>query len=295
MPNFLRHSQHDSVEIQVLLQAMKEDPPAEFKSKDKFLVQGIKIPDDLMALEGEELAARLGELWQQAETLKKTSPEAASEVLVEKKLKCLFLAPGESPEDGEPDEAEHRHERQTSRLSTGSDISRKLSVKQEFTDAELGPSPRNSMIGQSQQVLLPPYTAQPADAQPSALESIAPTARTSATPVATETSTQPITLQQPVSENPTDAALIKELQAAREKIKTLQAACEGYKVEIERLNVLRQRRGEGVVSASNGAVTGSAKQAAGPIAGMVSGHDGMSLQILAAVAVLAFLIGVLFF
>ena len=75
-----------------MLQAMKEDPPADYKCKDKFLVQCIKVPYDVLHLEGDELNTRLTELWQQAEALKKEDPSTVSEILEERKLKCVFGA-----------------------------------------------------------------------------------------------------------------------------------------------------------------------------------------------------------
>ena len=45
-PNSGRIEPWQEVEVQVLLQAMKEDPPAEAKCRDKFLVQTISITAD---------------------------------------------------------------------------------------------------------------------------------------------------------------------------------------------------------------------------------------------------------
>ncbi|KAH8697231.1 putative integral ER membrane protein Scs2 [Talaromyces proteolyticus] len=46
-PNSGRIEPGKHVEVQVLLQAMKEDPPADAKCKDKFLVQSVAITGDL--------------------------------------------------------------------------------------------------------------------------------------------------------------------------------------------------------------------------------------------------------
>ncbi|RKO85449.1 PapD-like protein, partial [Blyttiomyces helicus] len=72
-PNSGRIAPGGSCEVQVLLQAMREDPPADFKCKDKFLVQSIKVPRDVMDLEGDELGRRLADLWAQAEAVKKSA------------------------------------------------------------------------------------------------------------------------------------------------------------------------------------------------------------------------------
>lgn len=49
-PNSGRIEPGEQVEVQVLLQPMKEDPPASHKCKDKFLVQSAIIPADRLSL-----------------------------------------------------------------------------------------------------------------------------------------------------------------------------------------------------------------------------------------------------
>ncbi|KAJ3127742.1 phosphatidylinositol-binding protein scs2 [Nowakowskiella sp. JEL0407] len=80
-----------SAEVLVLLQAMKEDPPLDFKCKDKFLIQGLKISDEIMSLDGEESTQRLAEAWAAAEALKKSHAENA-DLISEKKLRVTFLS-----------------------------------------------------------------------------------------------------------------------------------------------------------------------------------------------------------
>lgn len=75
---------------------MKEDPPADFKCKDKFLVQGVRIDDSVMQMEDETLAKELAELWASAEAKKKADPRWASENFAERKLKVVFLPPSPS-------------------------------------------------------------------------------------------------------------------------------------------------------------------------------------------------------
>lgn len=54
---------------------MREDPPEDFKCKDKFLVQSITIPMDMLEKEGDEGASSISDLWAQADLLKKSDPE----------------------------------------------------------------------------------------------------------------------------------------------------------------------------------------------------------------------------
>jgi hypothetical protein len=76
----------------------------------------------------------------------------------------------------------------------------------------------------------------------------------------------------------------KELKDAKEKIQTLQAACDGYKMEIERINNLRQRRSE---ISTKGMSPSIGKQQLKPA--------GLNGQVVAVLCLLSFLIGVWLF
>ncbi|TPX69249.1 hypothetical protein SpCBS45565_g02515 [Spizellomyces sp. 'palustris'] len=265
----------DNAEVQVLLQAMKEDPPEGYVCKDKFLIQSIKVPNDVMGLDGDELTARLHTLWSQAEQLKKSSPAAAAEVLVERKLRCVFL----------PQLGANGVEKKDSQLgaNTQSEISRQPSVKQEFSDAS-STSPRSSMIVDKQ---VPELQAQ-AESLPSTRPTSVQFNAEARPPSANVTSQQAQGSLADSFHQPTLAE--KQLQEAREKIKTLQSACDGYKAEIERLNLLRQRRGDPAAGkdGSNSAGNTSTVMAPAPVA-------GLTLPVVAATAVVAFAIGATFF
>jgi len=78
-PNSGRIEPNQSVEVQVILQPMKEDPPLEFKCKDKFLVQSIGITPERETLS-------LQELWTITERESKDS-------IKENKIRCVYLPP----------------------------------------------------------------------------------------------------------------------------------------------------------------------------------------------------------
>lgn len=78
-PNSGRIESNSEVEVQVLLQAMKEDPPLDFKCKDKFLVLSVDIKPEWNHMQ-------LQELWTAAE-------EESKENIKEKKVKCVYLPP----------------------------------------------------------------------------------------------------------------------------------------------------------------------------------------------------------
>jgi len=67
---------HDQIEVQILLQPMKEQPPPDFVCKDKFLVQS-------MVLSVVDLQKQLSELWSEAEKTK-------SHTIFEQKLRCVY-------------------------------------------------------------------------------------------------------------------------------------------------------------------------------------------------------------
>ncbi|KAF9572063.1 phosphatidylinositol-binding protein scs2 [Mortierella alpina] len=76
-PNSGRVEPGQELEVQVQMQAMKEDPPADYKCKDKFLVQSIAI-----TAEREQLLPT--ELWPMME-------RDAKDQIREKKIRCAFL------------------------------------------------------------------------------------------------------------------------------------------------------------------------------------------------------------
>ncbi|CAN8105635.1 unnamed protein product [Discula destructiva] len=76
-PNSGRIEPGHEVEVSVLLQAMKQDPPADTKCRDKFLVQSVLISGDLEF-------NNVQHIW---DTVAKTDVQ-------EKKIKVVFLAPG---------------------------------------------------------------------------------------------------------------------------------------------------------------------------------------------------------
>ncbi|CAA9964326.1 hypothetical protein PTNB73_09499 [Pyrenophora teres f. teres] len=83
-PNSGRIEPGKHVEVQILLQAMKEDPPPDAKCRDKFLVQSVLVTAD-------KEFTNVGSLWSHIEQTAKSS-------IQEKKIRVLFLA----PDDGGP-------------------------------------------------------------------------------------------------------------------------------------------------------------------------------------------------
>ncbi|KAH8925720.1 VAMP-associated protein [Atractiella rhizophila] len=87
-PNSGRVEPGQKVEVQVLLQPMREDPPPGAKCRDKFLVQSAIIPDPT--------ETRLPEIWQAVE-------REGKEGVHEQKIRCQYLPPvDEMPSQHEP-------------------------------------------------------------------------------------------------------------------------------------------------------------------------------------------------
>jgi len=76
-PNSGRIEPGEQVEVQILLQAMKEDPPPDAKCRDKFLVQSVLVTAD-------RDFTNVGSLWTHIEQTSKSS-------IQEKKIRVLFL------------------------------------------------------------------------------------------------------------------------------------------------------------------------------------------------------------
>ncbi|KAG0050091.1 phosphatidylinositol-binding protein scs2 [Gryganskiella cystojenkinii] len=78
-PNSGRIEPNAELEVQVQMQAMREEPPVDFKCKDKFLVQSVAI-----TAEREHLSAQ--DLWP-------TIERESKDQIREKKIRCVFLPP----------------------------------------------------------------------------------------------------------------------------------------------------------------------------------------------------------
>ncbi|KAL7342848.1 PapD-like protein [Rhodotorula toruloides] len=87
-PNSGRIEPGETVEVQVLLQPMKEDPPAGAKCRDKFLIQSVIITP-------ERESAALPDLWQAVEKEEKTRTDGQSQIF-EQKIRCTYLPAADS-------------------------------------------------------------------------------------------------------------------------------------------------------------------------------------------------------
>ncbi|PWN28629.1 VAMP-associated protein [Jaminaea rosea] len=89
-PNSGRIEPGETVEVQVLLQAMKEEPPMSAKCRDKFLVQSTIITPD-------RENTQIADLWGLVEQEDKSA-------IHEQKIRCAFLPPATAPVPEEQEE-----------------------------------------------------------------------------------------------------------------------------------------------------------------------------------------------
>ncbi|KAF1964981.1 VAMP-associated protein [Bimuria novae-zelandiae CBS 107.79] len=95
-PNSGRIEPGDHVEVQILLQAMKEDPPPDAKCRDKFLVQSVLVTAD-------KEFTNVASLWANIEQTAKSS-------IQEKKIRVLFLPADDSTATPKTNGAAHNRE-----------------------------------------------------------------------------------------------------------------------------------------------------------------------------------------
>ncbi|KAI4223959.1 MAG: hypothetical protein L6R36_005032 [Xanthoria steineri] len=93
-PNSGKIDAGGDVEVQVLLQAMREDPPPDARCRDKFLVQTVSLSQD-------SDASNIPAIWQNIEKVSKSS-------IQERKIRVVFL-----PADGSGASPSQRHPQET--------------------------------------------------------------------------------------------------------------------------------------------------------------------------------------
>ncbi|TPX54540.1 hypothetical protein SeMB42_g00206 [Synchytrium endobioticum] len=309
-PNSGRIPAKGSVEVQVLLQTMKEDPPLDHKCKDKFLVQAIRVSDEVAQLDQDAFATKLAELWSEAENVRKSDPEGSgTEVLAEKKLRCAYLpalssaGAGATGAHAAPPPPSHSNPSSSSNQPTPSQQPPSYSPPSysASTVTKAASSPKHDakpIQSQSNQQPLSNDRAQNAPQnQPSAA------ARDSSQPTPDhKTQQQAAHQQQSNTDHKTTVAITsesteKELRETKEQVKRLQQAVEGYRSEIERLTNLRSRRTGASGSPSDTAGSGShvANHGGGFGQAMVQGQGGLPYHIVALVALISFILGILLF
>ncbi|KAJ3345704.1 phosphatidylinositol-binding protein scs2 [Kappamyces sp. JEL0680] len=246
-PNAGKLSPGEKVEVAVILQ-LKDGAAVDTKRKDKFLVQAIKIPSSLLqaGLDEAGFQIKIAELWAQTEQVKKSVADGAgSDIILEKKLRCSY----QLDDFG------------ASPSKDGSEISAKATLNARASVYNTDEASEASAAAPAASATSPNSFQEPATA----------TSTTSVVPTS--------------SHNASLEKALKELKDAKDKITSLQSACEGYKVELDRVNLLRQRRADAVVPPTSTVTPTASKQV------HKSASNSFNIQILALVAFISFIVG----
>ncbi|KAL7746649.1 phosphatidylinositol-binding protein scs2 [Sorochytrium milnesiophthora] len=265
----------ETAEVQILLQPMKEDPPADARCKDKFLVQSIGITAADASLPPQEI-------WTKVDGERKSEVE-------EHKLRVVWASvDGDSGDVG--DLASPTSARRS--MAAPEDTFHTLAPAVSPTVAESrAPTAKTALANNG----APAAAAAPAastSGQTSATGQ-APTPSGNApsdriSPFASP-NRPPSAIFQPVVNNVHEAPSEQDLKSAKAKILDLERRITGYEMQIRQLqsqtNELRKRK-----TAENEAAGG-----AGVVTKTVYTSTGYSVQIVIAAAVIAFMLGVLIF
>ncbi|KAJ2661233.1 phosphatidylinositol-binding protein scs2 [Coemansia sp. RSA 1200] len=273
-PNAGRIEPGNSIEIQVILQPMKEDPPADFKCRDKFLIQSIQISPEMESMP-------MTELWAMVEREAKSS-------ISEKKLRVRYLPPA-AAEGGASDGGGSTPVAATE-MATPASAAETLTKKMPRTSP---PATRN-LPGPS-----PLARSVETQGDESSVNEASSAKSASPTPQQTQTQTQTQTQKMPeipaaisdrlfpdssAAQSPENTTTFAEaaaqplgdLQTANATIRALRQQLSDCQAQLERA------RGSGAA--------GSKKQPSS-----LSSTDGLSIQSVAIIALVAFLFGYFFF
>ncbi|KAL1923984.1 uncharacterized protein VTP21DRAFT_7019 [Calcarisporiella thermophila] len=272
-PNSGRVESQSELDVQILLQPLKEDPPPDFKSRDKFLVQTIPITPEL-----EEIPSHT--FWSQVE---KTHKDKISD----KKIRCVYLPPAghsRAASDSGPDS-------QQSGGQPGAQTGAKVDPYHSAAEEDYPPStaghgqrakpPHAPQAQSAQQIPLQqaqshaqPY-ASTRDTGSNATSAVGATGATGEDAKRRRTSHQ----RQNERERAEITRLQKELNDARDMMERLQSKIE---------NLERERKSRREAALTRGGVVQS-----GEMIGGLGG--GVSVLMAALIAVISFLIAYWFF
>lgn len=263
-PNTGKLQPGESAQVQVLLQQMAQDPPLDVRCKDKFLIQAIKISQDVMLSEGDDLTSNLLSLWRIAEDAKKVDPDHVDEL----KLRCVFL-----PSDID----DHKSE-----VDFGSILSNTTTPDE---------TPIKPVKSVDSKVEIKPISFKPIELSFVKAEPV----------INLEAEKKPTLDTKKIASLPkSNSALISplfalsanEVQDLQSTIKKLNEKCDTYKTEIEKLNTLRARKPDNEKDVKDKDVRESRDSKS--VKGSVQ-ETGVPIQTVALVAFMSFLFGVLFF
>ncbi|OCF70855.1 MSP domain-containing protein [Kwoniella mangroviensis CBS 8886] len=256
-PNSGRVESGESVEVQVLLQPLQQEPPPHAKCKDKFLVQSAYITPD------EEMHT-LGEMWSQVEKTNKSA-------IHEQKIKVVYLAAedGSTGQNGIPEEDDHVGE--ASRLEESAIFSHaQSSPSQPLPPAHDKPIPVPVQVS-------PPSTAVAPAPQSPPLADLTP-AQAGATNIALEKS-----LNATTSDSEKLSIALKEIEKLKSELEEAKNGSGPQVTGLRKRNTGATSGAETVIEKAKEAVTTS------------GGQQGVPLEVVAGLVVGVFVLTYLFF
>ncbi|GAA5912021.1 hypothetical protein JCM5296_007323 [Sporobolomyces johnsonii] len=286
-PNAGRIEPGETVEVQVLLQPMKEDPPPGAKCRDKFLVQSVIITP-----EREGVAQT--DLWQIVEKEEKEKPGQ----IFEQKIRCTYLPAADGEPSSIPEETPSKvndpSAADASFVSTLSPAPRRTSPSTPSSPPNLAPAASGSPAASSPVVAAAPdASSAPATAPSSALASKASSALEKPEARA-PTPTPPSAAPTPSPSSDELARLRTDLAAAQSEITRLRAQLAQAETTAA---TLRSRGGAGAASGAPAASSGPSATGPGTAQAVVGmqGQEGVPVQIVAGIAFGVFVVTWLFF
>ncbi|KAJ1989734.1 phosphatidylinositol-binding protein scs2 [Dimargaris cristalligena] len=273
-PNSGRIEPGLEIDIQVALQPVRDDLPANYKCKDKFLIQSIEVTPELETLS-------LNDLWPTVEKTDKT-------LIHERKLRCQYLAADPGHDASVPSPL---------KMATNVTNSSNEEVQPSTPLRSAGPV---GMAGFGAAPAVDMSSPQVHEQFASPIPAAAPLPMV-AQPVAP--------MPQPAMDTPTresstthynsmDSNLRSQLDAAEGAIKQLQRETSGYKSEIGSMRSLLKETQDQLQNEKTNALRTATSTPRNPTSTttlVAQEVDGFSPQVLALVGVIAFLMGYLFF
>ncbi|KAJ2158350.1 phosphatidylinositol-binding protein scs2 [Coemansia sp. RSA 552] len=274
-PNSGRIEPGDAVQIQISLQPMKEELPADFKCRDKFLIQSIQISPEMESMP-------MTELWSMVEREAKAS-------ISEKKLRVRYL-PSEATQPPLPPSQETEAADGKATSPPVQPSAQQLAQPQRVSPGSRtlpGPSPLAKSVDSYNE------SAEEDAAEPSFYgDAKSPPPKPAVQPKAAASnrlfpeSSAAASPESTAEEEPRAAAaesqiLRADLDKANATIQELRRQLGEYRAQVERIGAQVERIGS--------------SKAMAPRAVAQSSIDGLSMQSVAIVALVAFLVGYFFF
>ncbi|KAJ2747142.1 phosphatidylinositol-binding protein scs2 [Coemansia sp. BCRC 34301] len=281
-PNAGRIEPGDAVEVQVVLQPMKEEPAADFKCRDKFLVQSIQITPEMESMP-------MTELWAMVEREAKSS-------INEKKLRVRYI-PESTPKDAaqQPSASTEDVEKGAKSPTLPSQQQKSAAAVPQRASHQSrtlpGPSPLAKAVVDDHGESPTEDDAKGAAAEKQQKDAATAAANNRLFPdTSVATSPGDTTMYYP-TDNATGAVSDADLELAKGAIKDLELARAAIKDLERQLADYKGRLSENASLASGKPV---ADKAASQLKSSVS-VDGLSMSSVAIIAFVAFLVGYFFF